>query len=125
MFIARYWGAVLALVASAPLLMITAPHSASAGDAPHAPDYRVLAPLHQGNLTVFPVVTGISRDTSEFLTLDEGIHSGEVVVSEAGSIRALIRNHSHPIPAGGPRVNQLVLVNNSDRPLLLLAGEIV
>jgi sulfur carrier protein ThiS len=30
-----------------------------------------------------------------------------------------------PLPTGGAQVNQLVLVNNSDRPLILLAGEIV
>jgi hypothetical protein len=29
------------------------------------------------------------------------------------------------MPRGGARVNQLALINNSDRPLLLLAGEIV
>src|SRR5690242_1631112 len=123
---ARYWEAVLAVIAVAPLVMMTAaPHSAAAGEAPHASDYRVLAPLQQGILTVFPVVTGVSHDASEFLTLDECVRSGEVIVSEAGSLRGLIRNQSHPIPATGPRVNQLVLVNNSNRPLLLLAGEIV
>jgi len=126
MSVTRHWEAVLAVVAIALLgMMTTAPHPASAGEPPHASDYRVLAPLQQGNLTVFPVVTGVSHDASEFLTLDEGVRSGEVIVSEAGSIRALIRNHSHSIPATGPRVNQLVLVNNSNRPLLLLAGEIV
>jgi len=51
---------------------------ASAGELPSAPEYKVLAPLRHGNLTVFPVVAGVSHETGEFLTLDEGIKSGEV-----------------------------------------------
>ena len=49
--------------------------------------YKVLDPIRHGNLTVFPVVAAKSYDTQEFLTLDEGVHSGEVVVTEAGSAR--------------------------------------
>jgi hypothetical protein len=93
-----------------------------------ASGYKVLAPIRQGNLTVFPVVAANSHDTQEFMTLDEGLRSGEVVVSESGSIRPLMRRRpSGPpqYPGGGAQVNQLVLVNNSKRPLLLLAGEIV
>ena len=90
--------------------------------------YRVLAPIRQGNLTVFPVVAAASHETQEFLTLDEGLRSGEVVVTESGSIRPLDRPRlGRPVlpPGGGAQVNQLVLVNNSKRPLILLAGEIV
>jgi hypothetical protein len=87
--------------------------------------YKVLAPIRRGNLTIYPVVTGRSYDTKEFLTLDEGLRSGEVVVSEAGRVfQPLIRGRVRPIP-DGPQVNQLVLVNNSERPLILLAGEIL
>src|SRR5215470_352581 len=87
--------------------------------------YKVLASISHGNLTIFPVVADISHDTSRFLTLDEGLRSGEVVVTEAGKIQPLIRRPSRPIVQYGDQVNQLVLVNNSDRPLILLAGEIV
>ena len=87
--------------------------------------YKVLAPISRGNLTIFPVVTDRTHDTRGFLTLDEGVRSGEVVVSEAGSVRPLIRGHERYIPSDGAEVNRLVLVNNSDRPLILLAGEIV
>lgn len=97
--------------------------------------YEVLAPITQGNLTVFPVVAGRDRahDTSEFLTLDEGVRSGEVVVTEAGQVAPLMRRRlqrpfdERPVvlPGAGAQVNQLVLINNSDRPLILLAGEIV
>lgn len=95
-----------------------------AGELPSS-GYRVLAPIRQGNLTVFPVVAAASHDTREFLTLDEGLRSGEVIVSESGSIQPLMRRRPAPIRRDGAQVNQLVLVNNSKRPLLLLAGEIV
>ncbi|MGI9103536.1 MAG: ARPP-1 family domain-containing protein [Terriglobales bacterium] len=87
--------------------------------------YRVLSPIRHGNLAIFPVVAGSTHDTSQFITLDEGLKSGEVVVTEAGRITPLIRRGPRPIPRGGAEVNRLVLVNNSDHPLLLLAGEIV
>src|SRR5208282_3030103 len=87
--------------------------------------YKVLAPISRGNLTIFPVVADRTHDTRNFLTLDDGVRSGEVVVSEAGSVRPLIRGRERYIPSDGAEVNRLVLVNNSARPLILLAGEIV
>jgi len=87
--------------------------------------YKVLAPISRGNLTIFPVVADRTHDTRDFLTLDEGVRTGDVVVSEAGSVRPLIRGHERYIPGDGAEVNRLVLVNNSGRPLILLAGEIV
>ena len=88
-------------------------------------DYRVLAPISHGTLTIFPVVSGSRHDTSMFITLDEGLRSGEVVVSEAGQLQGLVRRRPTPPIRFGPQVNRLLLVNNSERPLLLLAGEIV
>ncbi len=103
-----------------------APSHANAGETTSGTNCTVLAPIRQGNLSVFPVVVASSRDTRDFLTLDEGLHSGEVVVTESGSVQPLIRRRNRPIPVHeGAQVNQLVLVNNSKRPLLLLAGEIV
>ena len=87
--------------------------------------YKVLPPISHGNLTIFPAVANFARDTSTFLTLDEGLRSGEVVVTESGNIQPLLRRRSRPIIQHGDQVNQLVLLNNSDRPLILLAGEIV
>ena len=90
-----------------------------------AGEYRVLSPITRGNLTVFPVVTGRQHDTHMFMTLDEGLRSGEVVVREAGEVQPLLRRRPLPQRYDGAQVNRLVLLNNSDRPLLLLAGEIV
>lgn len=90
-----------------------------------SPAYKVLSPISHGSLTIFPVVSSNEHDTSEFITLDEGIRSGEVVITEAGRIGGLIRSPHHRIPVSGPQVNNLVLINNSKYPLILLAGEIV
>jgi hypothetical protein len=88
--------------------------------------YKVLEPISHNNLTIFPVVAAMTHDTHEFITLDEGIRSGEVVVTEGGRLTAgLVRGPRRPIPISGPQVNSLVLVNNSKHPLILLAGEIV
>jgi len=99
---------------------------ARAGEVSAGAGYKVLDPIRHGNLTVFPVAATKSYSTGEFLTLDEGLRSGEVVVTEAGNLSGLIRRH--PVATyrrDGAEVNRLVLVNNSKRPLLLLAGEIV
>ena len=112
---------VLALFAGIALFW---PCSAPAGGMPPTSAYTVLAPIRHGNLTIFPVVALRSFDTEEFLTLDEGLRSGEVIVTESGSVQPLMRRRRTPTPPG-PQVNQLVLVNNSKRPLILLAGEIV
>ncbi len=94
--------------------------------------YRVLAPIESGNLLLFPVVRaeGKSPDEPPFITLDEGIRSGDVEVTEAGHVQGLVRPR-RPSPeqpgnfSRGDEVNTLVLVNHSSKPLLLLAGEIV
>jgi hypothetical protein len=115
--------AVLMMVAG---FVIMDQRDARAGEVTPASRYKVLDPIRHGNLTVFPVVAAKSYPTGEFLTLDEGLRSGEVVVTEAGNVQGLIRRHPAPaIRNDGAQVNRLVLVNNSKRPLLLLAGEIV
>ena len=117
---------VIFLALSAALIAPSAASSAGGDPELVASDYKLLDPITHGNLTVFPVVSARSHDTSQFLTLDEGIRSGEVVVTEVGNLHTMVRRH--PLPngfGGGARVNNLVLVNNSERPLILLAGEIV
>jgi hypothetical protein len=97
-----------------------------AGEQPAASGYKVLEPIAHGSLTVFPVVASKSYATAEFLTLDEGLRSGEVVVTEYGNVRGLMRRRTTPaVQRESAEVNRLVLINNSKRPLLLLAGEIV
>ena len=119
---------IVAILAAITIMggMAARPITARAGEVGGASGYKALEPIRHGNLTVFPVVAPRSYPTGEFLTLDEGLRSGEVVVTEYGNIQGLIRRRTPPIPLhGNAEVNRLVLVNNSSRPLLLLAGEIV
>jgi hypothetical protein len=105
--------------------------AANAGDAGSLPgtvnDYKILAPITHGDLTIFPVVSGKSHDTSDFITLDEGIRSGDVVVTEVGNLHSSMRRRPpyQSRPYSGAEVNRLVLINNSKHPLILLAGEVV
>jgi hypothetical protein len=122
-----FWGVFLLAL---PLALVLSMSSAAAGGvgelAPIAADYKLLDPITHGDLTVFPVVSAKTHDTDGFVTLDEGIRSGEVVVTEAGSLHSTLhRRPTQQSYGSGARVNSLVLVNNSQRPLILLAGEIV
>jgi hypothetical protein len=92
-------------------------------------EWRLLDPVTYENISVFPVVSPNSQDTSTFLTLEEGLSTGEVLVREQGS-EMIVRGRdgrpgSAPPYNTGASVNQLVLINRSRRPLLLLAGELV
>jgi len=113
----------LAFVGSTP--------GSSSGTAPSSSEggWRLLDPVTYENISVFPVVSSSYQDTSPFLTLDEGLSSGEVVVSEqggAGLARSRDgRRNTGPDYTPGPAVNQLVLINRGKRSLLLLAGELV
>jgi hypothetical protein len=98
------------------------------GGAKPEDDWRLLEPITYENLTVFPVVSASGRDTRAFLTLEEGLSSGEIIVREQGAdtiVRNREQNRAVPQSYGGPSVNQLVLINRSRRPLILLAGELV
>src|SRR5271157_222107 len=112
---------VVAAIALIVVAGVAIPCILQAGEIAPAPGYSLLSPIRSGNLTVFPVVTGKSYDTAEFLTLDEGLRDADVIVTEAGQARGLIRRRSTELPVahplGGAEVNRLVLVNNSKRPL--------
>jgi len=92
--------------------------------------WRLLEPVAYENLAIFPVVSPVDQDTSGFLTLDEGLSSGAVIISEQGATGLARTRDGRPIPlppqyGSGASVNQLVLINRGKRPLLLLAGELV
>ena len=104
------------------------PPTASAAQPKPEGDWRILDPVTYENISVFPVVGSYGQDTSAFLTLEEGLANGEVVVRERGS-EEMVRGRDGrlvyiPQPTSAS-VNQLVLINRSKRPLLLLAGELV
>lgn len=123
---------LVVVLAGISLLVVAAvviPCLLHSSEVPQPSGYSLLSPIRSGSLTVFPVVASKSHDTDEFITLDEGLRSGDVVVTEAGQARGLIRRRPKDRtvmhPASDAEVNWLVLVNNSKHPLLLLAGEIV
>src|SRR5271154_5323664 len=93
-------------------------------------DWHILEPITYENISIFPVASSSGYDTSNFLTLDEGLTSGEVLIREQGA-EGMARSRggdARVIPeyrGGGASVNQLVLVTRSNPPLLLLAGELV
>jgi hypothetical protein len=88
--------------------------------------WRLLDPITYENISIFPVVSSVAQDTSAFVTLDEGLSSGDVVVREQGS-DGMARSRGTALPQyhTDASVNQLVLINRGKRPVLLLAGELV
>ena len=114
---------IYSILAQLALLLLSATFAA-AGNPSHS-EYRVLPAVTNGNLSIFPVVGGPEYSTAPLLTLDEGLRNGTVVVTEAGSLQGLVRRGTRTPRQSGDEVNRLVLINNSDHPLLLLAGEVV
>jgi ARG/rhodanese/phosphatase superfamily protein len=123
----QFFLAICAVLLGGLVLMAVAAPGDTAGLPGSINDYKVLAPISHGNLTIFPVISTKVHDTSDFITLDEGIRSGEVVVTEVGNLHSVMRRRPPYVPVRptGAEVNRLVLVNNSKHPLLLLAGEVV
>jgi hypothetical protein len=122
-----FFGSLFGISALGGLALI----GASPNPMPGKPEgnWRLLDPISYENITIFPVVSSSSQDTSPFLTLDEGLSSGEVIVSEQGAVGLARTRDGRPVALppsnSGASVNQLVLINRSKRPLLLLAGELV
>ncbi|MDP9337451.1 MAG: hypothetical protein M3P45_01145 [Acidobacteriota bacterium] len=91
-------------------------------------DWRLLDPITYENISIFPVVSSLSQDTTSFLTLDDGLSSGDVLVREQGG-EGMARSRDPRSSAQqyntGASVNQLVLINRGKHPVLLLAGELV
>lgn len=122
---------------------------------PLHPAWRVSAPASFNNLTVFPVLSDEPTSTDEFITLDAGLRSGKVTITELGSngrSRRVRRNQrasasraNEPQVAeprasghravqqqvnelqldGDAEVNKLAVTNNSGKMLVLIAGELL
>jgi hypothetical protein len=83
-----------------------------------APPTRVALDSHRSlggpqtfrNLTLIPVYDSRATTGNPYITLDEGLKSGLVTVRES---------------ANGGEVNTLYLTNKSNKPLYLMAGEVV
>jgi hypothetical protein len=122
-------GGLLGITALGGLAFVGAAPGSPAAPPPRPEgDWRLLDPVTYENISIFPVVSSFSQDTSPFLTLEEGLATGEVIISEQG-FEGLARSRDghriYPPQPTGASVNQLVLINRGKRPLLLLAGELV
>jgi hypothetical protein len=129
-FLGAVVSGLLAITTVGTLAFVWAAPGPSQPSASHPEgSWRLLDPVTYENIAIFPVVTSSGQDTSAFLTLDEGLSRGEVIVSEQGAAvlaRSRDGHHAPPPPySTGASVNQLVLTNRSKRPLILLAGELV
>jgi len=123
-------GSLLGITTLGALAFVgSAPGSPAAPPSRSESDWRLLDPVTYENISVFPVVSSFSQDTGAFLTLEEGLATGDVAVREQGSESMVRGRDGRPVyipqSGNGATVNQLVLINRSKRPLLLLAGELV
>lgn len=73
------------------------------------PGLTALAPIRDGAMVVVPIVADAPVHSPRFLTLDEGMRRGLVSVRELGEVD----------------YNRLMVSNQSDQKLCVLAGEIV
>src|SRR6266853_2631618 len=122
-------GGLLGITAFGGLAFVGSGHGSPAASSSRPEgEWRLLDPVSYENISVFPVVSPYNQDTSLFLTLEEGLATGEVLVREQGSEGLARSRDGRPVyipQSTGATVNQLVLINRSKRPLLLLAGELV
>ena len=97
---------------------------ASTFTAPARPDWRLGSPFTCNNLTVFPVLADESIASADLITLDEGLRSGKITITEFGA-----DGRSHTINrrqmGDSAEVNRLALTNKSGKALVLIAGEMI
>jgi ARG and Rhodanese-Phosphatase-superfamily-associated Protein domain len=97
---------------------------ASTLGAPVHPDWRLGSPFTHNNLTVFPVLADESTVAADLITLDQGLRSGKVIITELGADgRSRIINRRRV--SDSAEVNRLSLTNKSGKPLVLIAGEMI
>ncbi|HKA22746.1 MAG TPA: DUF6569 family protein [Blastocatellia bacterium] len=88
------------------------------------PEWRLGAPFTYENLTIFPVLSDQSDTRADLITLDEGLRSGEVTISELGADGSS-RTIDHRQLSSSAEVNRLALTNKSGKALVLIAGEMI
>jgi hypothetical protein len=111
--------------------------SGHGGGGQAANGWTVLAPVSYKNLTLFPVRGRDLAGSADYITLDEGIKNGTVIISEKGAGRRAVRRPIRRVRNGrvvqqnvsmgddGASVNELALTNRSGKKLMLLSGEVI
>lgn len=109
--------------------------------------WRLGAPVRHENLTIFPVLSDESGGTDEFITLDAGLRSGKVKVTEMKAqsrriprqrrqssnsaqrqrpnVQRNIAQEQVAYESDGAEVNKVLVTNNSGKTLVLIAGEFI
>ncbi len=85
-------------------------------------DFVIGEPIRHKNLTVFPVMSKALKTEDRYITLEEGLKAGKVKVFEVGA-EPRVSSASQTGEIGD--VNRLMVLNNSDKPLYLMPGEII
>ncbi|MDB5348620.1 MAG: hypothetical protein JWP89_6997 [Schlesneria sp.] len=117
-------------------------------------DFVVGDAIRYENLTIFPVSSRAAKTEDRYITLDEGLKAGTVEIRElaatyerqssdaANADASTIANNDdgdtpadeqptrhrsggNAVLSAGNDVNTLIVVNNSDKPLYLMPGEII
>ncbi|OHB71178.1 MAG: hypothetical protein A2W23_10355 [Planctomycetes bacterium RBG_16_43_13] len=81
------------------------------GGVAYAGEYKITGPFTHDNLSIF-LIHGKSTDSADYITLEEGLKSGVVVVSEKGG-------------GENAQVNELEIENKGVKPCYVQAGDIV
>ena len=89
--------AVAAALAAVALVAAPLAATRASGPAPRAA-LTVLNGVTYENITLFPVIASGRVDTSGFLTLDQGLASGDVVVREIGDVILRRTPDGRPLP---------------------------
>jgi hypothetical protein len=109
-------------VTSYPLINVV---SSRAANAPVNSSWQLGAPVSFQTLTIFPVITDQPTSIDDYITLDEGLRSRKVIVSEIGANGRTRRVGNGRRVSDDAEVNRLLVTNKSGKTLVLIAGEII
>lgn len=128
-------GAFLVLLAQSSIGIGAEPKSPQQAKVPDpTAEFVVGTPLVYRNLTIFPVSSKTAKNQDRFITLDEALKTGTVQIQEksaasSGSEPNAPNRGSQSAsddPFGSANdVNEVVVINNSNKPLYLMPGEII
>lgn len=88
-------------------------------------NWRLGSPVTFQALTVYPVITDQPEGRDDYITLDQGLRSRKVIVSEIGANGRTRRVGNGRRVSDDAEVNRLMVTNNSGKTLVLIAGEII
>ena len=93
--------------------------------------WKLSKPIQHENLVIYPITTSRSTRstnlvrTGSYITLDDGLKKGLVLVSEIGATGRAHRLRRGQAASNDAQVNRLLVTNKSGKTLLLIAGELI